>query len=73
MQKIIGLTPSQYQILSILRKNDKFMNEKEIREKYGRKSSLSPELKRLSALGLIERKRNSRAFSYKIKNEEGSL
>jgi len=64
---IIGLWPSQYKIFRILKDAPGALSERQIRERYKRRSSLSSELNALIKLGLISREKKGKICFYSIR------
>jgi len=63
---IVMMGPSEFRALNILRQfKDTYRTEKELRQIYGRSSSIGGILKRLHEGGYLKRKKEGRAYKYK--------
>lgn len=76
---MIGLSPAQYKALTILRKAEDPLNEKQVRALWGssavgytsmeRKSPVNFELNALVKLGLATKEKQGRSYFYRPKEE----
>lgn len=64
---MIGLWPSQYKVLKILNDAPVALSERQVRQRYPRRSPLHAELRILVALGLVSREKKGRIYFYNPK------